>query len=157
MHEVWSKNDTIRNIQINAPIKMLNAVVVLFKEVDGTDSERLVSANIERVDIDLEARTMLRNDGLREEDLYQEACRLFGKKDCLDGMNKKKFETNAFALVLDFRTVNQNNVIASGIKLKGTQNGLKIKIKKRATTKDRNVYVYTLADASFFIQKWFGW
>ena len=100
---------------------------------------------------------MLRNDGLREEDLYQEARRLFGKKDCLDGMNKKKFETNAFALVLDFRTVNQNNVIASGIKLKGAQNGLKFKIKKRATTKDRNVYVYTLADASFFIQKWFGW
>ena len=77
---------------------------------------------------------------------------MFGKKDCLDQMNKKKFETDAYALVLDFRTINQNDVIASGIKLSGTQNGLKIKIQKRATTKDLKVSVFTLADSSFFIQ-----
>ena len=67
-------------------------------------------------------------------------------------MTKKKFETDAYALVLDFRTINQSNVIASGIKLAGTQNGLKIKIQKKPTAKDLRVNIYTLADSSFFIQ-----
>ena len=150
LEEVWSKS--MLNCQINAPIKMLNAVVLLFQEVDSKDSEKFVSANIERVEIDLESRHMLRKDGLREQDLYEEARRLFGKKDCLDRMTKKKFETDAYALVLDFRTINQNDVIASRIKLSGTQNGLKIKVEKRATAKDLKVSIYTLADSSFFIQ-----
>ena len=150
--EIWSKDSRVKNIQINTPIKMLNAIVVLFKNVDETDSESFVSANIQSVEVDLEARTMLRNNGLREEDLYEEARRLFGAKSCSDGMSKLRFEKNAFALVLDCRTVNQDNVVASGIKLTGTQNGLKIRVKKRATTKDLNVYIYTLSDASFLIQ-----
>ena len=150
--EIWSKDSLVKNIQINTPIKILNAIVVRFKNVDETDSESFVSANIQSVEVDLEARTMLRNNGLREEDLYEEARRLFRAKSCSDGMSKLRFEKNAFALVLDFRTVNQDNVVASGFKLTGTQNGLKIRVKKRPTTKDLNVYIYTLSDASFLIQ-----
>ena len=150
--EIWPKDSLVRNVQINTPIKMLNAIVLLFKNVDETDSENFVSANIQSVEVDLEARTMLRNNGLREEDLYEEARRLFGANGCSDGMTKLKFERNAFALVLDFRTVNQDNVVASGIKLAGTQNGLKIRVKKKATSKDLKVYVYALPDASFLIQ-----
>ena len=59
VEEVWGKDDTIRNIQINAPIRMLNAVVLLFKNVDEKDSEKFVSANIESVDVDLESRHVL--------------------------------------------------------------------------------------------------
>ena len=105
--EIWPKDSLVRNIQNNTPIKMLNAIVLLFKNVDETDSENFVSANIQSVEVDLEARTMLRNNGLREEDLYEEARRLFGARSCSDGMSKLRFERNAFALVLDFRTVNQ--------------------------------------------------
>ena len=94
---------------------------------------------------------------VREQDLYEEARRLFGKKDCHDQMSKKKFEWDAYALILDFRTINQNDVIASGIKLSGTQNGLKIRVEKRPTNKDLKVCIFTLADSSFFIMKWVGY
>jgi len=99
---------------------------------------------------------MLRNSGLREEDLYDEARRLFGAKNCSDGMPRLKFERTCFGIVLDFRTVNQDNVVASGIKLTGTQNGLKIRVKKKATTKDLKVYVSALSDASFYIKDGMG-
>ena len=48
VEEVWGKNETIKNIQVNAPI-------LLFQEADSTDSEKFVSANIESVNVDLES------------------------------------------------------------------------------------------------------
>ena len=53
--EIWPKDSTVRNVQINAPIKMLNAIALLFEEEDNKNSENFVSANIESVEVDLEA------------------------------------------------------------------------------------------------------
>jgi len=94
---------------------------------------------------------LLFEGGIKEYDLYKEARRLFGKKLCFE-VDKKRFETNAYSAVVDLRTVNQDDVIASGTSVEGTQYGVGLKITKQPTTKNLRVYMYTLADASFVIQ-----
>ena len=55
---------------------------------------------------------------------------MFGKTECRDQMTKNKFYKDAYCLAIDFRTIAQDNVVASGIKLQGTQEGIKLRIKE---------------------------
>ena len=140
--EIWPKGTKIKNITINAPIKMLEAIVILFTKVNPDDSEEFVSANVKSIDVTAEGEpNVLFLKGIEESDLYDEARRLFGHKKCMDDMDQEKFEKNAYAAVVDFRTVNEEKVIDSGRKLMGTQTGIQLQVKKDATTEDLKAYV----------------
>ena len=59
-------------------------------------------------------------------------------------MSKRKFYTDQFACVIDFRTVDDEYVSGSGRKLVATQAG--ILIEKEATTTDLSCHVFVIAD-----------
>ncbi len=66
---------------------------MLFKHADTENSEEYVYPNITKVDVTI--------DGIRTDDLYREARRIFHMKDT--NMTEKKFYDNKFALVIDLR------------------------------------------------------
>ena len=134
----WPKNtDNSIGIRVNAPIKMLNSIVVLFRDPDSNDSENFENAGIESIMVSVEgSQNQLYSRGLLAQDLHSDARRIFGKSDCNDEMTREKFYTNAYCLPLDFRTLGQENIVASGLKLVGTQLGIKIHISKKQTAKD---------------------
>ena len=137
------------NIAVNTARSMINGVIILFKDPDSTDSEKFENGGIEEVNISVEAeQNVIFTNSLRKRDLYNEARRVFGKIGCVDQMTKEKFHKDSYCLAIDFRTINQDNVVASGIRLKGTQEGIKLRIKKGATTKDLQAYIYVLTNRS---------
>ena len=109
------------NVNINPSLSMINSVIILFKDPTSGDSERFENASIESVNISVEAeQSVIFTNDLHEERLYDEARRVFGKLECQDQMNRSKFYDDAYCLTIDFTTISQDNVIASGTKLKGT-------------------------------------
>ena len=96
-------------------------------------SKEFVSANIKSIDVTAEGEpNVLFLKGIEESDLY---------------------EKNAYAAIVDFRTVNEEKVIDSGRKLTGTQMGIQLQIKKDVTTEDLKAYVFTIADSHVTIMR----
>ena len=71
----------------------------------------------------------LYSEGLAKRDMYDEARRFFGSSY----VSRRKFYTDKFACVIDFRTVDNENVSGSGRKLIGTQAGILLEIEKETT------------------------
>ena len=61
-------------------------------------------------------------------------------------MSGRKFYTDKFACVIDFRTVDDENVSGSGRRLIGTQAGILLEIEKEVTTTDLSCHVFVVAD-----------
>ena len=91
------------------------------------------------------------SNGLAKRDMYREAVRFFGPSTCEKYLGSKcvsrrKFYTNKFASVIDFRTVDDENVSGSGRKLVGMQAGILMEIEKEATTTGLSCHVFVIAD-----------
>ena len=83
--------------------------------------------------------------------MYREAVRFFGSSTCekyLESkcVSRRKFYTDKFECVIDFRTVDDENVSGNGRKLVGTQAGILMEIEKKATTSDLSCHVFVIAD-----------
>ena len=61
-------------------------------------------------------------------------------------MSRSKFCTNKFACVIEFQTVDDENISGSGRKLIGTQAGILLKIEKETTATDLSCHVFVVAD-----------
>ena len=61
-------------------------------------------------------------------------------------MSRRKFYAGKFACVIDFRTVDNENVSGSGSKLVGKQAGILMEIEKETTTTNLSCHVFVIAD-----------
>ena len=62
--------------------------------------------------------------------MYDEARRNSGSKDVKDNVSCRECYTNKFAMIIDFRTVDDDTVVGSGRGLVGTQSGILLEIEK---------------------------
>ena len=139
--EEWDKSSTLQTVDVNVPRKSLKAVVI-FKDKTITDSEKYVNANIESVKVTIEGvPNSVFSQGLAKSNIYNEAKRFFGSKNSEDNLNKLDFLNDKYALVIDLRTVPERNVVNSGRKLQGTEAGLLLEIKKKATTNNMLAHI----------------
>ena len=150
---VWDKDSTRQVVDINIPRKSMTGVVLLFTKKGSTDSEEFLFPNLTNVDVSVEGTpNAIYSDGLKKRDMYKEAVRFFGSSTCdkylgSKCISRRKYYTDKFALVVDFRTVDDDTVSGSGRELVGTQAGILMEIEKEATTSDLNCHVFVLADA----------
>ena len=153
----WSKDSTLEVIDINIPRKSMKAVVLLFTKKDAEDSEDFPFPNLTQVDVTVEGKPNdIYSRGLAKIDMYDEAVRFFNNDDCEKYLGTtsvpcRKYYTDKFACVIDFRTVNDNTISASGRKLIGTQAGIRLEIEKEATTTDLFCHVFVIADGAINI------
>ena len=126
--------------------------MLLFTKKNAGDSEEFVFPNLTRVNVRVEGNPNdIYSEGLAKRDMYREAVRLFGTSTCEKYLGSKcvsrrKFYTNKFACVIDFRTVDDENVRGSGRKLVGTQAAILMEIEKETTTADLSCHVFVVAD-----------
>ena len=90
--------------------------------------------------------------GLARRDMYREAVRFFGSSTCdkylgSKCVSRRKYYTDKFLCVIDFRTVDDDTVSGSGRHIVGTQAGILMEIEKEATTSNLNCPVFVIADA----------
>ena len=143
----WKKDSTLEVIDVNIPRKSLKAIVLLFTQADAEDSEHFPFANITKVNVTVEGNPNdLYSEGLAKRDMYDEAMRFFGNGLKTSFVSLEKFYVDKFACVLDFRTVDDEEVSGSGRNLIGTQAGILLEIEKKATAKDLSCHVFVVAD-----------
>ena len=135
----------------------MKAVVLLFTKKDAEDSEDFPFPNLTQVNVTVEGNPNdIYSSGLAKRDMYREAVRFFNNDDCekylgTTCVSRRKYYTDKFACVIDFRTVDDNTISASGRKLMGTQAGILLEIEKEATTTDLSCHVFVIADGTINI------
>ena len=153
----WAKGNTREVIDINIPRKSMKAVVLLFTEKGAGDSEHFPFPNLTQVDVTVEGNPNdIYSRGLAKRNMYKEAVRFFGNDDCekyigIECVPRRKYYTDKFACVIDFRTVDNDTVSGSGRKLVGTQAGILLEIEKEVTPSDLSCHVFVIADGAIDI------
>ena len=148
----WGKDNTREVIDVNIPRKSMKAVVLLFTKKGAGDSEEFVFPNLTKVNVTVEGNPNdIYSAGLAKRDMCREAVKFFGSSTCEKYLGSKcvsrrKFYTDKFACVIDFRTVDDENVSGSGRKLVGTQAGILMEIEKETTTTDLSCHVFAIAN-----------
>ncbi len=132
---------------INIPRRSMRAIVMLFRYKDTVDSEEYVFPNIKRVNVTIDGRpNAVYSNGIKVNDLYREAKRIFHVQDT--NMTEKKFYDNKFALVVDLRSVDDNDAMGAGYNVRDTKACVQLTITKEVTTKDVKGEIYVLSDAA---------
>ena len=126
----WNKTSTREVINVNIPRKSMKALILLLTKKDVGDSEEFTYPGQTRVNVTVEGNPNdLYSEGLAKRDMYDEARRFFGSSY----VSRRKFYTDKFACIIDFRTVDDENVSGSGRKLIGNQAGILLEIEKETT------------------------
>ena len=145
----WDKDATLHNETINIPRKSMKAIVLLFRNKTITDSEEFLYPNISEVKISIEGiPNSIYSQGLPKNRFFEEAFRIFhrGYESCESVMTLEKFYKDAFALVVDLRTINDDFVYGDGKKIVNTQSGIQLEIKKKAITANVKCHIFVLSD-----------
>ena len=143
----WKKDSTLEVVDINIPRKSLKALVLLFTEPEKDDSEYFPFPNLEKVSVTVEGNPNdLYSEGLAKRDMFYEAQRFFGNGLQTSFVSLEKYYVDKFACVLDFRTVDDENIFGSGRNIIGTQAGILLEIEKKATSKNLSCHVFVIAD-----------
>ena len=92
----------------------------MFTKSEAGDSKNFPFAGLTKVNVTVEGNPNdVYSEGFAKRDMYDEARRFFGSSY----VSRRKFYTDKFACVVDFRTVDDENVSGSGRKLIKTQAG----------------------------------
>ena len=131
-----------RSVDVNIPRESMKAVVLLFTKKGAGDSEEFVFSNLTKVNVTVEGNPNdIYSAGLAKRDMCREAVRFFGSSTSIcekylgsKSVSRRKFYTDKFACVIDFRTTT------------GTQAGILMEIEKETTTTDLSCHVFVIAD-----------
>ena len=150
----WRKDSTREVIDINIPRKSMKSIVLLCTKKTPTDSEEFFNAEVEKVKVTIEGNpNSVYSQGLVRSEVYDEAKRFFGSTTDAsnDNLTKLDFLKNKYAIVVDLRTVDDENTVHSGRKLVGVQSGILLEIERSATSVDLLCHVFVVADEHIII------
>ena len=145
---IVNKKDTVWNWAFNVPCKSLKGILVLFEE-EGSytrDTSKFYNPKIQKVSVIVEGKpNQLYAQGMRSFEQYDEICKYFteGKQRDNDANEIQKhlqlydlslgeYLVNKFALWLDFRTIDENELHGTGRHIeKMHQKALPYKLRKK--------------------------
>ena len=137
-----SWKDSMREvIDVNIPRKSMKAIVLIFTKSDVEDSENFPFAGLTRVNITVEGNPKdVYSEGLVKRDMYDDGRRFFGSSY----VSHRKFYTDKFACVIDFHTVDDENVSRGGRRLIGTQAAVLLEIERG--DRDGSCHILVITD-----------
>ncbi len=143
----WGKDQTSVVETINVPRISMRAIVVLFKYADTVNSEEYIFPNITKVDVTIDGRpNAVYSNGISADDLYREAKRVFHVDN--SDMTEAKFYDNRFALVIDLRSMEDNDIVSAGQNVSDTKSGVQLIITRKPTQKDVKGEIFATSDAA---------
>ena len=172
-HSTLPKNmsDTIWNININKSARSLKGVLLIFEgqqDLYDRSSESFVNPNIKTVKCMIEGKpNQLYSNGLQPYQHFNEIRKFFGGgrnkhpttdlvcKDLhLHDIRLDEYLTRKYALWLDLRTTEDNQLHGSGRAIENVSDGITIEINKVAgANKPVKVYVFVVIDAQLNIEE----
>ena len=155
-----NNSNTSFSVDINSPSKSLKGVLLIFtKERSATkftcDTEEFFNPKITKVEVTVEGvpnELYAQNMGYRHQ--YDEIVKHFAEgqlkeagailKDLqLHNVNIASYNTDKYALWLDFRTIDDNRLHGSGRRLENTSEGIRLQITKEAGADSKlSCYLY---------------
>jgi len=152
------ETDTRLNIKVDAQRRSLKAILLLFMEkYDGgaRDSEKYIFPDLTKVSVTINGSpNMIFNDGIEGNDMWEEARRFFVKeKNKIEHMNATKFYTDdKFGLVIDTRSMADQEMHGSGTRLVNSTDGVQLEIERKAEgSGDVRCHVFVISDSQFNI------
>ena len=155
-----NKSDTSFSVDINSPSKSLKGVLLIFaQERSATkfarDTEEFYNPKITKFEVTVEGATNeLYAQNMEYRHQYDEIVKHFAEgrlkeagaiqKDLqLHNVNIASYDTDKYALWLDFRTIDDNRLHGSGRQVENTSEGIRLQITKKAeSTGKLSCYLY---------------
>ena len=166
---IINKSDTVWNWAFNTPCKSLKGILVLFEEEQSytRDTSKFYNLKIQKVSVIVEGKpNELYTQEMRSFEQYDEICKYFaeGKQRDNDANEIQKhlqlydlslgeYLVNKYALWLDFRTIDENELHGTGRRIENASEGITLQIEKKAESAGAlNAYIYLIMDAQLNIQ-----
>ena len=166
---IVNKSDTVWNWAFNTPCKSLKGILVLFEEEQSytRDTSKFYNPKIQKVSVIVEGKpNQLYAQGMRSFEQYDEICKYFaeGKQRDNDANEIQKhlqlydlylgeYLVNRYALWLDFRTIDENELHGKGRRIENASEGITLQIEKKTESAGAlNAYIYLIMDAQLNIQ-----
>ena len=166
---IVNKKDTVWDWAFNTPCKSLKGILVLFEE-EGSytrDTSKFYNPKIQKVSVIVEGKpNQLYAQGMRSFEQYDEICKYFaeGKQRDNDANEIQKhlqlynlsfgeYIVNKYALWLDFRMIDENELHGTGRHIENAPEGITLQIEKKEESAGAlNAYIYLIMDAQLNIQ-----
>ena len=166
---IVNKSDTVWNWAFNTPCKSLKGILVLFEEEQSYTRDKSKSYNpkIQKVSVIVEGKpNQLYAQGMRSFDQYDEIFKYLaeGKQRDNDANEIQKhlqlydlslgeYLVNKYALWLDFRMIDENELHGTGRRIENASEGITLQIEKKAESAGAlNAYICLIMDAQLDIQ-----
>ena len=164
-----NKNDSMWNININSPALSIKGVLLLFEEPRAAfkrDTEAFYNPEIQKIEVTIEgAPNQLYSQGMRPYQHWDEAKKFFAagnKRHPEEGMVAKdlamadvsleEFLTTKYALWLDLRTSDDDQLHGSGRRVINNSEGITLQLTKAVQKAGPlNIYLYIIMDAQLNI------
>ena len=160
-----NKSDTVWNWAFNMPCKSLKGMLVLFEEEKSytQDTSKFYNPKIQKVSVIVEGKpNQPYAQGMRLFEQYDEARKYFAKGRLayevqaqlqLYDVSLGEYLVNKYALLLDFRTIDENELHGTGRRIENALEGITLQIEKKEESAGAlNAYIYLIMDAQLNIQ-----
>ena len=142
--------DSIINASINVPRRSMKGLLLLFYEgyVGGArDSEKTFNPDITEVKVTVNGiPNKIYSQGMKTRDFWEEIFRRFGKE------NSSLDAEDRFALFIDLRSMKENNLHGSGLRLVNTKEGVQLSINRNPSGSGNAKFnIFILSDAQINI------
>ena len=166
---IVNKSDTVWNWTFNTPCKSLKGILVLFEEERSytRDTSKFYNPKIQKVSVIVEGKpNQLYAQGTRSFEQYDEICKYFTERKQRDNdaneiqkhlqlydLSLGEYLVNKYALWLDFRTIDENELHRMGRGIENASEGITLQIEKKEESAGAlNAYIYLIMDAQLNIQ-----
>ena len=153
------------NWSFNMPCKSLKGILVLFEEEKSYtgDTSKFYNPGIQKVSVTIEGKpNQLYSQGMRSFEQYGEACKYFTEGRLANDVQAQlqlydvslgEYLVNKYALWLDFRMIDENELHEMGRRIENASEGITLQIEKKAEMAGAlNAYIYLIMDAQLNIQ-----
>ena len=147
--------DSIINESINVPRRSMKGLLLLFYEPyagGARDSEKTFNPDITEVKVTVNGiPNKIFSQGMKTRDFWEEIFRRLGKENSsLDATGF--YAGDRFALFVDLRSMKENNLHGSGLRLVNTKEGVQLSIKRNTSgSGNAKCNIFILSDAQINI------
>ena len=156
-----NKSDTMWNWSFNMHCKSLKSILVQFEEEKPyvRDTSKFYNPKIQKVSVTVEGKpNQLYAQGMRSFEQHDETRKYFAEGKQRDNDVQKQLQLYAvslgeysvdkYALWLDFRTIDENELHRTGRRIENASEGIILQIEKKAESAGAlSAYIYLIMDA----------
>ena len=157
---IVNKSDTVWNWAFNTHCKSLKGILVLFEEEKSytRDTSKFYNPKIQKVSVIVEGKpNQLYAQRMRSFEQYDEICKYFAEGRLANEVQAQlqlydvslgEYLVNKFALWLDFRMIDENELHGMGRRIENASEGITLQIEKKEESAGAlNAYIYLIMDA----------